>query len=127
MQYGYFTGEVKSVPTDENPFFRVLYEDGDEEDLTTKELSALANSAATKKMRKKKKEEKAKGGGAVKRKRGRPRKDAPKDEEMGPTDDITSDLKKEEVAPESAGGSLVRDLESAENFGPEVKRAKIES
>ena len=63
----------------------------------------------------------------MKKKRGRPRKNAPKDEEMGPQDDKGSGLKNEEGATESAGGSLVRDLESTEDVEPELKRAKVQS
>jgi len=63
-KHGLFQGEVTSLPTEKNPFYNVLYEDGDVEDLSEKQMMRLFNSAASKKLRKKKAEEKAETGEA---------------------------------------------------------------
>jgi len=59
-RHGYFQGEVKALPTEEKPFYRVVYEDCDEEDLSATQLGQLMYSEASKKMRRKNKKGKAK-------------------------------------------------------------------
>lgn len=51
-RYGYYTGTVTSLPSEQNEYFRVIYEDGDEEDLSEQELFRLLSNRRSKKLQK---------------------------------------------------------------------------
>jgi len=69
---GSFIGVVKSLPTDDHPFYYIRYEDGDEEDMDEEELRQLLISIKPPRKRKEKVEI-----DTPRRKRGRPPKHKP--------------------------------------------------
>jgi hypothetical protein len=81
--HGTFEGKVKQLPTEEHPFYRVRYEDDDEEDITESQLLRLLHNRKPKKGASsvdndhapaKAHAQLAQQGTDVKKKRGRPRK-----------------------------------------------------
>eukprot|EP00957_Ditylum_brightwellii_P081356 6188626-Ditylum_brightwellii.AAC.1 len=45
LDYGEFKGVVTRIPTDEEPFYRVQYEDGDEEDMSGDEIEKYVKAS----------------------------------------------------------------------------------
>eukprot|EP00980_Cylindrotheca_fusiformis_P000430 scaffold103_cov116-Cylindrotheca_fusiformis.AAC.5 len=77
---GEFTGKVTGIPEGDNPYYEVEYEDGDEEELSINELLPLVSEEVRSEYNQALREYEAT---PPKKKRGRPRKYPPKDEDDG--------------------------------------------
>jgi hypothetical protein len=70
--HGEYAGTVIELPTSDQPFYRVRYEDGDEEDMEEDELKSLLERERRRQKRKRDAADEPKPGNAVKRLRGCP-------------------------------------------------------
>jgi hypothetical protein len=71
--YGEYTGTVLELPTSDKPFYRVQYEDGDEEDMEEDELKNRLEQGRRRRKRNRDAVDEPNPGNVAKRGRGRPR------------------------------------------------------